>query len=564
MLLLTLTFSSITLADSFSASVDRTELTEQETFQLVLSYSPMVLISSPDVDVLTTDFDIVGGPRQMTSRQTINGQTESKTEWTYLLLPKRLGELTIPALELDGEYTDPIQITVKKVPQSVQQQQDKDAFFDIQITEQDNYYVQGQILYVEKLYYRVNHQDANLTPLEIEGARVEELQEPKNYTTVVNGQRLGVYERRFAIFPEKAGDLVIPGQRFQALVRTYNWSNRSRSLSAVAQPKTLTIKPIPDTYPVAPWLPASQLRIQEFWSEDPVEWQVGDPITRTVRIQANGLAASEIVLPEDRLPATVKQYPDQTDYQDAKSDTGISGVFTQPVALVPTQAGTLILPEVRVPWWNTQTNRLEYATLPERRLTINAKAGAATTSATPDSAAIPVAVSPSQSHPTTAPNAGPWMLIAALLLLSNFVTGFLLWRKTIAPADAMKADDEAVSEAQQWRWFRKACQQQGAAEVRQHLIAWAATTVSSEQPLTSLTDVKAQLNATDALSKLLDQLDRSLFSPHGSESTEAFGEHERNTLFTLLEQQRPALLKQLKNNKGLADSTLPPLYGAAN
>ena len=573
--LVLLLLSSSTLADSFTASVDRKELTEQETFQLTLSYSPMVVLSSPDIDPVTADFDIVGGPRQMTSHHTINGKSESKTEWTYLLMPKRLGELTIPALELDGEHTDPIQITVSKVSQSVQEQQDKDAFFDIQITEKNDYYVQGQILYVEKLYYRMNHQDANLTSLEIEGARIEELQEPKNYTTVINDQRLGVYERRFAIFPEKAGTLVIPGQRFQAMAvsRNFNsWSSRTRSLSAVSRPITLDIKPIPDSYPVAPWLPASQLSIREVWSEDPAEWQAGTPITRTIRIQADGLAASEIVLPEVTLPSTLKQYPDQTNYQDARSDTGISGVFTQPVALVPTQAGSITLPEIRVPWWNTRTNSLEYATLPERRLAIKPQAGA-TDSDTANSASRGMngnTMGASSGSPSSdgarhnAPDSGPWMLIAALLLISNFVTGFLLWRRIVVPETADNPDAGNDSEAKHWRLLRKACQQQDAVTIRQQLIAWAASlgsgsTIASNTSV-SLTDVQNRFKDSDELQRLLTQLDRSLFSPQDSAG---FGETEKKALLELLEQQRPELLKQLKNKKGLAASELPSLYGAA-
>ena len=74
--LVLLLLSSSALADSFTASVDRKELTEQETFQLTLSYSPMVVLSSPDIDPVTADFDIVGGPRQMTSHHTINGKSE--------------------------------------------------------------------------------------------------------------------------------------------------------------------------------------------------------------------------------------------------------------------------------------------------------------------------------------------------------------------------------------------------------------------------------------------------------------------------------------------------------
>lgn len=551
------------LADSFTASVDRSELTDQETFQLTLTYSPQVLMGSPDIDALTQDFDILSGPRRMNSFQSINGQSESKTEWTFLLLPKRRGDLTIPALTFKGQTTQPIALSVTEVPQSVQQQKDKEAFFDIKVSDQATYHVQGQILYVEKLYYRVNHQDANLTSLEVEDARVEELQEPKRYTTVVNGQRLGVYERRFAIFPEKAGTLVIPGQRFQALAMSRNfnsWSGRTSSLSAVSRPIELEIQPVPGNYPVSPWLPAEKLTLSETWSEEPDNWLAGNPITRTIRVEAVGLVASQIVLPDTALPTTIKQYPDQTRYDDHKSDRGITGVFTQPVALVPTESGQLTIPKLRIPWWNTRTNKLEYATLPERIITIKPQPGQA--------AAAPEASSANRTTPeasntsttaVSAPANGIWMLISALLLISNFITGYLLWRRTQTPQTTQDQTDASPTEARQWRLVRKACQQQTPAEIRQALIQWASTLDTQGKSQYTLAALREHVGADDAkLAMLMDRLDQSLFD---TSDGHRFTAEDGQNLLALLEPWRKANTSQSAFTR--ASDALPDLYGAA-
>ena len=558
-------------ADSFTASVDRSELTDQETFQLTLTYSPQVLMGSPDTDALNQDFDILSGPRRMNSFQSINGQSESRTEWTFLLLPKRRGDLTIPALTFEGQTTQPIAVSVTEVPQSVQQQKDKDAFFDVKVSEQNPYYIQGQILYVEKLYYRVNHQDANLTSLEVEGARVEELQEPKRYTTVVNDQRLGVYERRFAIFPEEPGTLVIPGQRFQALAisRDFNsWSGRTSSLSAVSRPITLDVQPVPGNYPVSPWLPATNLKLSEVWSDDLNHWQAGNPITRTIRVEAEGLAASQIVLPDTALPASIKQYPDQTRYDDHKNDRGIIGVFTQPVALVPTESGELIVPRLRIPWWNTRTNKLEYATLAERTITIKPQPGQTTAAPAANSVnrSVPEAGNATSNSNTSteasAPASGVWMLISALLLISNFVTGYLLWRRIQAPQTAASHTETSPTEAQQWRLLRKACQQQTPADIRQALIQWASTLAlvnSNSQGQITLATLREHIATDDLkLAALLDRLDQSLFDSSGSSR---FTAEDGQNLLTLLEPWRKANTSQSTLFK--ASNALPDLYGAA-
>ncbi len=567
-------------ADSFTASVDRRQLAEQETFQLTLTYSPQILLGSPDLSVIQDDFDILSGPRRMNSYQSVNGQSESKTEWTYLLMPKQQGESVVPGFEFKGESTDPIVITVEAVSQAVQQKQDKDVFFDIQISQQDNYYVQGQILYTEKLYYRVNHQDANLTQLEVEDARIEALQDTKRYVTVINGERVGVYERRFAIFPEKSGTLVIPGQRFQALAVSSGfsqWSNRTSSLSAVSRPIEVDVLPIPDQYPVAPWLPAQKLTLDDVYSDDTDHWTVGTPITRTLRIQTNGLPASQVVLPDTHLPAHLKRYPDQAQYDDHKTDTGIQGVFTQPVAFVPTEAGELVLPELRIPWWNTLTNQLEYATVPEQRLTIYPTPGASNSSLPQnhsnntgsgtdtshnDSGNDVSGAARSSHHGESHTGSGPWMLIAALLLVSNFVTGFLLWRQSTRTPNQDADTHQQLSENHAWRVLRKACQSGDASAVRQALIQWTNDLQPSEA-ISTLHGVQRLMSQVlpDAdghiLSVQLEQLDKSLFD--GNDQTRFSTTHSTD-LFEFLKAQRSALLTHYQKGKD-SQQSLPPLHG---
>ena len=43
---------------------------------------------------------------------------------------------------------------------------------------------------------------------------------------------------------------------------------------------------------------------------------------------------------------------------------GITARQVTVVGIVPTRAGTLTLPEISIPWWNTQTDREEVAIIP--------------------------------------------------------------------------------------------------------------------------------------------------------------------------------------------------------
>src|SRR5690606_29167385 len=153
------------------------------------------------------------------------------------------GELTIPALSFDGQTTAAIQVQVSPTPASVKQQLQEDFFFVTSVTPPDSLYVQSQLLYTEKLYYRFEHDNAALSELKVTDARVQPLGDVRQYTTVIDGKRLGVYERRFLIFPAVSGELVIPGQRFTArMLNAYDRWSRGQQVSVVSKPLRLNVK----------------------------------------------------------------------------------------------------------------------------------------------------------------------------------------------------------------------------------------------------------------------------------------------------------------------------------
>lgn len=524
-LLLTLLISTLTAhqacADSFEASVDRAAIAEQETLTVTFSYSPQVLMGTPDFSALKQDFAIVQGPSRFNSFRSTNGQVESHTEWSLVLTPLHSGRLTIPALTFKGQTSNAISINVSQQSAQVQKQSSENAFFDIQVEPQPLYFVQGEILYTEKLYYRINHQSPSLSDMAVEDARVVAIGDPRQYFSTINGERVGVYERRFAIYPEKTGTLVIPGQRFQAVATSRSnpydaWQGRQTMITAVSKPIELTISAMPANYPALPWLPARAVNISDQFSLADDQWVVGEAVTRTIRINTEGLSASQIVLPEPVLPDGVKRYPDQPDIKDQMTDEGVTGVYQQAVALVPTQPGTLQLPELKLAWWNTLTNQLEYALLPARTVTVKAAPNSPPASvATTVNSAVPA--TNNAIHMATNDNVPDqrWWLITAVLVLTNMIT-LGLWlrnRGTITPARSSATDDTSavtgLSRQQGWQQLKAACLNGDAGAARSSLLSWASTVCS--QPPRSLRELQQQVSEP-GLKAALAELDATLFS----------------------------------------------------
>ncbi|GGY35512.1 hypothetical protein GCM10011297_05830 [Bacterioplanes sanyensis] len=535
-------------ATEFSASVDRKQLTEQDTFSLQLRFHQQVMSGQPDFSPLQKDFEVLNTRRSNQFRM-VNGQSESYTEWQLRLMPKRTGQLMIPAISFRGSRTTPINISVSPLSEAVRQQKAKDVFFHVEISN-GPYPVQGQILYIEKLYYRQNHENASLSELKVTDARVEPLGDVRQYTTVIDGERLGVYERRYAIFPEQSGELVIPGQRFRArLINPYNRWDRGQEVSAVSRLIRLTVEPMDDAYPQAPWLPARQLTIMETLSSQ--QWQVGEPVTRTFMVTADGLSGSQI--PALAMPEVdgLRYYPDQNQHQDSVGDKGITGTLTQSLAIVPTQAGQLTLPEIRVPWWNMRSQQLEYATVPARTIDVAPAANSAQNS-TPSSAPSNAQASgqnnqiPAPAQPIAATSATPawwpWLTLASgvMNLLLIAVIAWLWRRQPAATKPTAQATPEISTEP-----LKQACRSGDPARIRTAVIAWA-----KQQPTLqgchNLQQLAQRIDQPE-LSRALAELDHTLYSASGNSAYQA------EPLWQLLRRWQPN--DQINNN-----GELKPLY----
>jgi hypothetical protein len=82
-------------------------------------------------------------------------------------------------------------------------------------------YVQSQIVVTRRLFYVNGAQlygDMPNTP-EIPGAMVKLLGESEHSTAVRDGRQYGMIEQRFAVFPERSGDLTIPAATVTGSVR---------------------------------------------------------------------------------------------------------------------------------------------------------------------------------------------------------------------------------------------------------------------------------------------------------------------------------------------------------
>lgn len=492
-----------TQAAELAASVDRSRLSSGETVELTLESTDVTQFGKPDLAPLEPLFE-VRGTRQVNQLNTLSGENRATTRWIVTLLPRQNGSVVIPPLQLGELQSQPI--TLQVVESDTPDNPDKRApvFIDASL-DQTSVYVQAQAILTLRIYHSVSlYDDSSLPPLQIPDARIEQLGDSRTYEKDIDGQRHGVIEMRYAIYPQNSGELIIPAQVFNAALvdaqpaqDTAQGPKSGKQMRVTSAEQLLTVKAKPITYPAdAPWLPARSLSLSESWSPEPDHTQVGDSLTRSLTVTAEGLSSTQL----PPLPGTdvgsLRRYPDQPVLGNQNSERGLVGSREDREALVPTRTGAIELPTVDVVWWNTFEDHLEHSSLPAR--TLHVAANPSLVVDTP-SGASPVDAS------TDSEALWRWKL-STLILACTTLLGFgLWWRGRWQPA-VTRAAQTGPSPRTVLDDLKRACQANDSHATRQALDAWA-----RQQPET-LADMAARFVP---LSNALDGLNGALYSETG-------------------------------------------------
>ncbi|MBC8648285.1 protein BatD [Pseudomonas sp. MTM4] len=485
-------------AAALVARVDRTQLSLDETVELTLETGDITAFGRPNLQPLDGLFKVFDS-RQVNQLSGANGEARTITQWLITLQPLQTGYVVIPPLQLGDWRSEPITLHVSE-PGNEGSDTLAPIFIDSSL-DQDSVYVQAQVVLTLRIYHSVSlYDDSTLSPLQMSDALVERLGEPRTYEKDINGIRHGVIEIRYALFPQKSGTLSIPAQLFSATTVASNgafYGSRFGKSTQVKSPEIpLEVKAKPAEYPAdAPWLPATNLTLVEAWSPQPQDAQLGEALTRSLMLKAEGLSSTQLPPLESPPVAGLRRYPDQPSLNDEVTDKGVSGSREQREALVATGAGEYVLPSVELVWWNTVEDRLERSTLPERALQV---------SENPEFQHAPIE-HPDMPQAQTETRLWPWQLSSAVLALTTLL-GFGLWLRARSQPAVIRTVQSGPTPRSLLDDLKRACLANDTQATRHALDAWA-----RQQPET-LADMAARFVP---LSDALDGLNGALYSETG-------------------------------------------------
>jgi hypothetical protein len=410
-------------ATKLEASVDKNPVLAGEFFMLNISVDDTIKSEQPDTSVLLKDF--VVGPTSLSTRTNIiNGSINKQTTWSVKLMTRNEGEYTIPAFTVAGLSSQPIKLKVAK--RAADADKNNDIFLKTELSN-NSLFVQEAGVYTIKLYLAKELLDGSLSTPSMEDAQLTQLGKQTESYELVDGKRYLVITREYLLQPQKSGVYTIVGPTFQGRVQQ---NYRQLEVSALGDDQQLEIKPIPANYKGA-WLPSELVNIDEQWQPEENTVEVGTPITRTITLTALGVTKEQ--LPEINMNTIegIRSYPDDVETNNAVRNGRVVSQQTASFALLPQKAGTYTLPEITVPWYNTKMQRISYATLPKRTITVTGGAQANTQPLANTNSAAP---NEPNLQPATADNLAAstppfqpaqdktplWLVIVAVL-------GYILW-----------------------------------------------------------------------------------------------------------------------------------------
>lgn len=513
-------------------------------------------VAIPDLGALNPDFSVLG-TSQNRSVMVDNGTTTSSLTFGVALRPNHVGTLQIPALEVAGEQTAPLQLEVSAPSAATATAPDRDVFMEARVEPQTGY-VGEQFSYVVKLFYATNLSDGSIDVPQVGGVELNQMGKDLNYATQRGGRSYQVLERRYSLIPQQAGQLQVPAASFQGNAIDPSDPNSffgaTNHVSASAPAVSLDVQATPSNWGNSAWLPARALSLDlGGWPTAQQQIRVGQPLNLAMTVQATGL--SDDALPALSLPsldgATV--YPDKPVSHNDVDGQWIIAERQQAFAIVPARPGILTIPATTLKWWNVLTDKMEVAQIPAHSITVlPAVGGRAAQLTAPAVAGSASSGLTATGVPAVSSSSTPWRWIAlgSIVLWLLSVLAWWWWRRrgysamAVDPAPAPAA--ATTSRQAQLAFIAAARGSDVAAQVR-CLLAWARTERPAIQHLGALSAALEDALQRAAIDAMQQRHYASLPGSSDDPALDLVGAFKRGFAW------RSA-------TPGESDAVLPPLY----
>lgn len=360
---------AVASAQGVRASVDRNPVSIQDRvlFRITVEGTRAAQPQLPELP----DFRVINPNIQSTSVHMVDGQMTASISFDLYLVPKRTGTFEIGrvTVEIGGKIyaSKPFELTVNDA--STQANRERDYFLTARVSETKPY-VGQQVIYTWGFYRRLHVEvgDARLTSLDFGDMVSEDLGEVRQYSTTLNGVEYTVSEIKKAVFPQRAGEAVIPPSELICQValpgrrrrRSFFDLGRSSMEQKVlrTQAITLDVRPLPAPPPGFSGL-VGDFDIQARVSKSAL--RVGESTTLSVTLSGTGNVQ---MMNAPQLPelGAFKVYEDKPSGTIRRSGSRLTGKKTYRSALVPLVPGSQSIPPLQLVYFDPKAGSYQTET----------------------------------------------------------------------------------------------------------------------------------------------------------------------------------------------------------
>nr|WP_244993645.1 BatD family protein [Pseudidiomarina sediminum] len=429
-------------------SVDKNPVGAGDTFVFTLTVDTFIDDTLWQPAEVLESMEVMG-TSSSTSTQIINGETtRQQTFRSIIKAPNQLGSYILGPVTLAGVTSNSINLSVLAADDP-ELQEKRQAFMRVELGREE-VYVQEQVDVTAKLYLAANLHSGNIIPPQLDDADIRQIGSDQDTTEVIDGRLFQVFTRRFVVIPQRSGEQVIRGPMFQGQINVdsqrtmFPTFSATKSITTAATDITLNVLPSPSDWPATQtWLPAELVSLavsvgNEASAQDSnAQLQItqGEPITFTYRLTAVGPNADQLprldTLVKNLAIANASVYPETPESAMTQRNGSLVSQQTLRVAVIPHQAGSLEIPALTVPWFNTILRQTATATAPAQQLSVAPSTGTPSTPAPAATQTEPTAADTDTDTSSESPTATTgrtttiyWQVATAVLVV--------LWLATLA------------------------------------------------------------------------------------------------------------------------------------
>ena len=372
-LIITLFSLNLIFPQAVNVSVDRQRLQKGDVLQLMIEVSGAKNFPKIELDEINNNFDFVGGPYEQTSIEFINGKMKDTKTLTWTLSPRKIGNLTIPAIQgsINGKrfVSKPIKIMVAN---NLKDSSEKSVFILAEV-DKESVYLGEQITLTYKLYKDLNTKISGIDQFQMpdfNGFWVEEIFTPQRLqyqskNVLFEGRKYQVANLgQRALFPIASSQHIIPPVSIKTQIEKKkkktkrdpffdpffnSFFTETKTKIIRSNKKTITIKQFPEPKPNDFNGAVGDFKINV--AIDQKEIEVNNGIMFTIFLEGTGNLGL-FTLPKVEFPQALEAFPPNDDYKKDVFRNQITGSQKLEYVLIPRRPGHFEIPIIKMSYFN--------------------------------------------------------------------------------------------------------------------------------------------------------------------------------------------------------------------